>query len=262
MRILTVATDRTPMLQNLEETARMFGHDLTVVGLGRKWEGWRGRMAWYRDAMKDEGLRPDDVVALIDAYDVLIQNPMTDAQARHVLLEDGKYDMRVGMESGCDPANCGDLSGALGTAEGDDVPGDRRYMNAGVIFGRVDALTRALQWALDEGFTDDQVGLSRYVATHPERVAPDKDRRLVSNLLGEPLRPRLPRSVFAHVPSAPFQLHQRNAYNYNCRAVLGADRCRCAPLTDTHRLEILGWTAAVLVVIGTIIAFGVVAART
>ena len=148
------------------------------------------------------------------------QNPMSTEEAVEKLLGGGKFDMRVGLENYCGIANCGWLGGALVTKDGDDIPGDRKYMNAGVIVGKAGKMIEALQWALDEGYTDDQVGLSSFVRTHPDRIVGDKDRLMVSNLLGDAdedaaAAGRLPVSVFAHMPSLNLKLQQRNAYNGN-----------------------------------------------
>lgn len=84
--IYTVASDNTTQLQNLQFTAALAGVELTVLGLGLKYEGWLQKLEWYFEALISPTttatattydnahrlIHDDDILVLIDAYDVLL----------------------------------------------------------------------------------------------------------------------------------------------------------------------------------------------
>jgi len=50
---------------------------------------------------------------------------------------------------------------------------DRKFVNAGLIAGRVSSLKSFLDWAIANNFTDDQLALGSYMNIFPERVGAD-----------------------------------------------------------------------------------------
>ena len=71
----TVASENKTELQNLEFTAMMAGVDLHILGIGRKYTSWLQKLEWYAEALLDEdknNVEDDDILVMIDAYDVLL----------------------------------------------------------------------------------------------------------------------------------------------------------------------------------------------
>lgn len=71
----TVASHNKTELQNLEFTARLAGVELEVLGLGLEYTSWLQKMEWYATALLEDSnnkVADDDVLVLLDAYDVLL----------------------------------------------------------------------------------------------------------------------------------------------------------------------------------------------
>ena len=73
MKVFSVATDRVAFLSSLEDSARRFGYDLHVLGRDQKWQGFLWRWTLVLDAV--EALDPDEVVSVVDGYDVVLAGP-------------------------------------------------------------------------------------------------------------------------------------------------------------------------------------------
>jgi hypothetical protein len=74
--IITAASERTDGLAKLLYSAEIAGVDIKVVGLGRPYKGYQSKAEWYIEALGAIGsnvtIRDDEVVVLIDAYDVFV----------------------------------------------------------------------------------------------------------------------------------------------------------------------------------------------
>ncbi len=73
MKVFSVATDRVAFLSSLEDSARRFDYDLHVLGRDQKWQGFLWRWTLVLDAV--EALDPDEVVSVVDGYDVVLAGP-------------------------------------------------------------------------------------------------------------------------------------------------------------------------------------------
>ena len=47
-------------------------YDVQIVGMGEKWSGFWQKFRGYWNAIDDSDIIDDDVIVLIDAYDVLL----------------------------------------------------------------------------------------------------------------------------------------------------------------------------------------------
>ena len=76
LRIITAASDLTQGLSDLLFTGKMAGVDVEVVGLGRPYRDYAEKTEWYIEALTAGAasgtIQDDDVVARVDAYDVLL----------------------------------------------------------------------------------------------------------------------------------------------------------------------------------------------
>ena len=67
--VITVATDYTPQVANLEHSLAEHGWEHRVQMLGRPWEGFRTKMAGYLEGL--EQLESERLAVLCDSSDVL-----------------------------------------------------------------------------------------------------------------------------------------------------------------------------------------------
>lgn len=179
MYVLTVATSITPQVKNLICTLKQHGTPYRVLGVGRKWTGFRVKMEEYGAACA--ALPPDTEVLCIDSGDVLQQAPFP---ATSTLLPPGVR-LLVGAEIFCDPTlSCNpDVARVLGI----DPEEPYKYVNTGVILGRADEIATMMQWALRQGYTDDQLAVCDWIVHqadlgHASRYALDVQHRLVWNV--------------------------------------------------------------------------------
>lgn len=127
VHVVTVATQWTPTFENFRRSLHVAGHTYSVLGWGQRWGGWGWRSHLYLAFLRSR--HPDDVVVLIDAYDVLAARPaggMAETFRAH-----GKR-VLVGCEWYCGgDRNCGRVDGWWNARNGSlrDRPW-RRHINA------------------------------------------------------------------------------------------------------------------------------------
>ena len=76
IKVVTVATRETPELKALIRSAKSNGMDLTVLGLGEKWQGFGTKIILTRDYLQT--LEGYTHFIFVDAYDVLFLKPITE----------------------------------------------------------------------------------------------------------------------------------------------------------------------------------------
>lgn len=198
------------VLRFLDSAARA-GLTVQVVGAGQAWQGWRWRMALYREALKAFDVGTVDTVVICDAYDVLVH---PDARAKLDALLPSISSVLVGSES-----HCGNAESCLPISawwRGRPQPW-RRFANAGCIMGKRQSLIDMYTWILDQRpeIHDDQRGLCMWMNAGNGQL--DEDEALVTNYVGyKHLLPWLPNSAFAHFPSAVTKYGFSLSYRYLC----------------------------------------------
>jgi hypothetical protein len=55
----------------------------------------------------------------------------------------------------------------------------RKYVNSGLISGKVENILKALKWILDNNYEDDQLGFAEYTNKFPENVILDHDAKIL-----------------------------------------------------------------------------------
>ena len=159
------------------KTLETQGWSYKLIGVGDKWEGWPTRMRAYRDFLST--LDDEQLVILSDARDVVcVRGPKAFLKGFNTF----KKDMVVSMELLCDaklnpPANarcvqCIPLTAYWRHHNVTALP-HRKFVNNGLVSGRVKALKACLNWVIDNNYTHDQFGLGNYMNTFPDRVAAD-----------------------------------------------------------------------------------------
>lgn len=209
---LAMANKMSDKLHNLLYTAQTSGLTLSVVGLdsdrdsdsgsdsgqaagerGDEREGKAGRPFDYADkvvayyaylssSLRSGAVKSDDVVVLLDAYDVLLF-----PDARRIgshLYEHSPAPIMFCAENGVYPEPASQYMYPhpphAQAGGGDEAPLGRRYLNSGCVAGRAGQLFRMVQAAYDlrDSFKNDQQFYAKYFLTHPDLVTLDYSSRL------------------------------------------------------------------------------------
>jgi len=157
--------------------------DFTLLGENDIWEGWPTRMKAYRQYLNT--LPEDKVVVLSDARDVVC---LRGSKAFMKGFASYKRDLVVCMELTCCGqfdvpekfrcVQCTPLTRYWAFHGITDLP-HRKFVNNGLLAGKVKAIKTLLEWSLEQKFTDDQLALGSYVNTFPDRVALDTRAHLL-----------------------------------------------------------------------------------
>ena len=96
MRAFTVATHHEGFLHSLQESARKYGYDLSVLGLNEKWKGFVWRWQVLQEALED--LPDDELVLVLDGYDTVITAPAACLEAEYHTKCDAADRLMFGLE--------------------------------------------------------------------------------------------------------------------------------------------------------------------
>jgi len=179
MQPLVISYDNNPnentalYIKTLESN----GWDYRIIGNGDTWTGWITRIHAYRKFL--DTLEDERIVILTDARDVVcVRGPKAFIKG----FQSFGKNIVVSAELTCgglidvpdDYKNvqCKPLTNYWKYHNITDLP-NRKFVNNGLVAGRVKALKELYDWVILNKFTDDQLGLGHYVNTFPERVALD-----------------------------------------------------------------------------------------
>jgi hypothetical protein len=177
IHVLTVATKLNQGAHNFLASLRVQGYRYTVLGWRQPWQGWRQRMAWYRDACN--ALPPQQLVALVDAYDVVAMRPWHGIDTAFDSVSKGRG-VVGGMEMICF-GNCTPLDSWWAAENRAPQQSGVKYVNGGIMVGRAVALADAYNWMLEQGATDDQMGMAAFANAFPNKFAADDGSVIGSN---------------------------------------------------------------------------------
>lgn len=180
---LVITYDNAPN-KNTEfyiQTLKNNNWEFILIGKDEIWKGWRTRMAAYLRILQT--LNPNKVVILTDARDVLC---CRSSNAFMKAFEYFKCDLIPCMELMCDNQ----------INRPDDYIGDqcypisnywkhhnitapaRRYVNNGLVAGKVFKLMEVLEFGIKNNFTDDQKSLGTFINKYPQSIAVDMHAEL------------------------------------------------------------------------------------
>lgn len=168
VEIVTFANEQKPMLKNLILSMKKYGYEYKVVGLGTKWINFMTKIVNCMNYIKT--LKPNKLVAVVDAYDVLAVRPAREFEKQFITFQS---ELVIGMESCCF-ANCVKLKNA--------PKSKYRNVNGGFYAGYASAILSMYEYILGLGIKDDQKGIGRYVNDYPQRVKLDTETKLVFNV--------------------------------------------------------------------------------
>jgi len=199
---MTMASKHTDNLQSLKITAMLAGIDLIVIGQGEYITPGAGAVFTYADKLRAfhhhlfgakqlQTISDDDIVVLIDAYDVLLF-----PAARRIgtyMQKKASTPIIFCVENGIYPeyASAALYGGGRGWGEDSsfsssydytfpDGVGQQRFLNSGCIVGRAGQVREMIKAAntLGDAFRNDQQYFVRYMLTNPDLVSLDTRREI------------------------------------------------------------------------------------
>ena len=164
--VLTLATDRTNYVKEFEHTLNKLGYEYKLLGLGKKWEGFRSKMKYTVEAL--EQLDPNELVIVCDSYDVLFLQTPDVIENRYRNLANGK--VVIGLESIHDMF-CNFIGICIPEViEACNVKNpyypEFKYINAGFMMARARDIYDIYKFMINNDFDDDQKGLFTWVMSN------------------------------------------------------------------------------------------------
>lgn len=224
MELLTYVSDTFSLgYRNWVETAKYHGFTkFSVVGQNEKWINFKIRTIKYRDHL----LRlqnPERIVAVTDCYDVLVIGDIKETIGKFLKIDR----IVMGAERMCFDGQC--YPDQPSSKQIDNIS-SHKYVNAGVVIGRVKELIFMYNYMIDlmnETKTDDdQWAMGAFASHFPEKCFIDHSSELVGNFNPfcwhdfneNPITKRIQRTYtgatpcFIHTPASFGDAHYR--YNY------------------------------------------------
>ena len=168
IRILTVATESCKAKHWYDSARRVGWSDdaIVILGEGQAWGGWAWRCRLLCDFM--DTVAADEWVLFTDSYDLLVYGSPDDFLS---LVVSRDCDVLISTEQLCFPETCDPVSGLRD-----------RYVNAGCVIGRPQALKRVYKY-ISDNYTDDQKGWSAAINSGVvEKVCFDHDHVMCFNV--------------------------------------------------------------------------------
>lgn len=177
--VLSVDNAPNENTHNFIQTLCSNDWDYEIIGIGRQWKGFESKIEYFHEHLKT--LNPDRLVVLSDARDVFcVRSPKHFEKAFNsfgkpilVSLEifcQGYPDDRAVLDTTkiwqCVPLNHYWSQQIKKSAH-------RKYVNSGLIAGKVKDLLIYFDWVSKSGWKDDQASLGDYMNKFPDRVAGD-----------------------------------------------------------------------------------------
>jgi hypothetical protein len=186
--LLTYDNAPTSTTEFFVKTLNANGWDYTMIGAGERWEGFMTKIKGYLNYLNS--MDEERIVIISDARDVVcVRSPKafikgfnsfkSDMVVSMELLCDGKFDKIdisdyvPNLKSQCIPLN------KYWKHHGVSTLPIRKYVNSGLMAGKVKALKQCLKWLINNNYTDDQFAVGNYMNMFPDRIAVDIDAILL-----------------------------------------------------------------------------------
>jgi hypothetical protein len=160
LTIVTVATHNEGYLPVLEHQLKKTNINYKILGYGQKWNGWMWRTTLLIDYLKTH--KPDDVVMVIDGYDVLLVGNEKDIMDKYKSF---KTDIVFGVhftKSQQYSAIVRYITHPIGKSYFNTT--DEHMKNGGSFMGKAKSLInmyeRIIEYSKKTGITDDQTALN------------------------------------------------------------------------------------------------------
>jgi hypothetical protein len=186
--------------QLFKKTLEKYNWNFKFIGEGEKWLGFKNKIVSYYTFLQT--LSENKLVILSDARDVFC---LRDSQLFLEQIQD-IVDKKIIISAECFLIGHMDWSAEeILNAKSknpnffwqgiplnnywshhnktNDLP-IRKYVNSGLIIGRVQNLIKAFKWVLDNNYNDDQLGFANYTNNYPELVHLDYEARILHTSTG------------------------------------------------------------------------------
>ena len=208
---LTMASHMTENLRNLQIMANLAGIYLEILGLGNEWLGYSDKLKQFsHHLMNAPAIADDDVVVLIDAYDVQLFPAARRVGA--ILSQKATTPIVFCAENGVYPerASAGLYRrGVRAESLWQSISLEQRFLNSGCIVGRAGQMRAMLLEADAEGgaFQNDQQFFVRFALAHPALVSVDIEKNffVTSYKLSPHLQLDLDLGIFLRYPGNALQ---------------------------------------------------------
>lgn len=213
VEIVTYANKSQGMFEDLVNNK--FGVPVTVLGWGRKWNGYSDKSKGLLEYMKTKS--DEDIIVFVDGFDTKINK-----SPENVLELFKECDCRVLMSK--DPENFSGIGRSLIFGQCTD----KSIANAGMYMGYVKELTMMLQDEADMKCLDDQINLNTLCKKY-NFISVDEDDKIFKNF-GPMDRKHESDAIFVSYPGSPsFNRYTRAIVEYTqflyiyvlCLLVLG-----------------------------------------
>ena len=157
MKLVTVATHSDGYYPWLLQSCTRHNAELTVLGWGEKWKGFSWRFTLMIDYIKS--LNPNEIVCFIDAYDVILLQPLEKIAKKFIKIQN---------ETNCKMVVAHELHSTYIQKFGTDITlgtCKNRNVNAGTYIGYAKDLIETLPKIYELGphyHSDDQKSLIEY----------------------------------------------------------------------------------------------------
>ncbi len=167
MKLVTVATHSERYFPYLKLSAEKYGHDLVVLGWGKKWEGYTWKLLLMKEYLR--GVADNELVCFIDGFDVIVLQSPDKIEAAYFSQVNGNTNkVLVSKEQYSNNGSPNILLNLLGNLIFTKCHGE--YINSGTYMGTASRLLYVLEDLCKEftcaAKTNDQLLLSDYCAKH------------------------------------------------------------------------------------------------
>ena len=185
--IFSVVTDLTSeRVTAFRKTLQANNLEFHPLGVNKSWHGFGAVPLLYANAASQ--LQPGQLAVMTDATDMFAQANERQLAAAFERAAEGRP-LVLSLETGCPTGRCTTVQDAEAEVAG--IP-QLNHINGGFVIGRVWALRLLWQYAANHsccvrhigwwsrfaGKPSAQLGIGRFVATHPELVSFDRRQRL------------------------------------------------------------------------------------
>lgn len=181
MKVVTVATHPDRYYNSLLDSAKKNNIELTVLGMGQKWQGFKWRLTLMKEFLKNNN--PYEIIVFIDAYDVIFLQDLNKLKEEFIKAKNlHNFKIFIGVDS--------DIDFPVFQYSYDKifmVKQNPYKLNAGVYVGYAKDILDVIE-EVDrtnvENITDDQVLLVKQYIRKPETFYFDTKKSVILNLFG------------------------------------------------------------------------------
>ena len=186
MHVFSVATHNEGYLDALRESCDRYNFKLNLIGWGEQWQGWMWRLKETIAALQTHAdtMGDDDLVCVVDGYDVLMMEDADELQRRYVEITQGGKQVVFAVDN---PLN-EPLAGIFEWFVFGVCGPHKKNVNAGVCVGPVKQchmlLSKMAAYGLRSGQSDDQIILNAVCADllgTPQLLVVDTQGDLIFN---------------------------------------------------------------------------------